>query len=300
MRGDTPPSSPGDLTVTYRRRLTAIAGLALPGVLLAMLPEGGVAQGAAAGSAQAQARSAPARAPGTKFRDCPGCPEMVVVPEGSFLMGSTTAMDYYERPVHEVTIARPFAVGVHEVTFAEWDACVSDGECGGYRPDDWGGGRGKRPTIDVSWEDAQGYVAWLSRKTGAEYRLLSESEWEYVARAGTTTRYWWGDDIGRNRANYGNNRGDTDPVGSYPANAFGLHDVHGNVLEWVEDCWNGSYAGAPRDGSAWTSGDCSMRVSRGGSWYDNPRNLRSANRFAYTTGYRSYIVGFRVARTLTP
>ena len=140
--------------------------------------------------------------PGKKFRDCPECPELVVVPSGSYMMGSTSGRSN-EEPVHRVTIERPFAVGVKEVTFGEWDACVSDRGCGGYRPGDRGWGRGRRPVMNVSWEDAQGYVRWLSRKTGEEYRLLSESEWEYVARAGTGTgtRYWWGDDVGWNRAN---------------------------------------------------------------------------------------------------
>ena len=239
---------------------------------------------------------------GRKFQDCEECPEMVVVPEGSFMMGSTVGDDD-ERPVHEVTIARPFAVGVYEVTFAEWDACVSDGGCGGYRPDDKGWGRGKRPVIYVSWEDAQGYVRWLSGRTGEAYRLLNESEWEYVARAGTTTRYWWGNEIGRNRANCdgcGSRWDDerTAPVGSFSPNAFGLQDVHGNVREWVEDCWNESYNGAPSNGSAWTSGDCERRVLRGGSWYNRPGVLRSAYRSRSTTGYRVDYGGFRVARTL--
>ena len=237
--------------------------------------------------------------PGDTFRDCPECPEMVVVPEGSFMMGSTSGADD-ERPVHEVTIARQFAVGVHEVTFAEWDACVSDGGCGGYRPDDRGWGRGKRPVMNVSWDDARAYVEWLSGKTGEAYRLLSESEWEYVARAGTTGPYHFGSSLSSSQANYGGDRRETVPVGSYPANAFGLHDVHGNVWEWVEDCWNDSYHGAPSNGSAWESGECGRRVLRGGSWDDDPRFLRSANRDWYSTGYRNYYLGFRVARTLTP
>ena len=240
---------------------------------------------------------------GKKFRDCPECPEMVVVPEGSFEMGSPESEEGRgdsEGPVHEVTMARPFAVGVYEVTFGEWDACVSDGGCGGYRPGDDGWGRGVRPVINVSWVDAQGYVRWLSRKTGEEYRLLSESEWEYVARAETTGPYHFGSSLSPSQANYGWNRGGTVPVGSYSANGFGLHDVHGNVFEWVEDCWNGSYRGAPVDGSAWESGDCSRRVLRGGSRGGQPRSLRSAYRGWYSTGIRYNDAGFRVARTLTP
>ena len=223
----------------------------------------------------------PGRAPGTAFRDCPDCPEMVVVPAGSFMMGSPSheagrAED--EDPRHRVTIAKPFAVGKYEVTFAEWDACVADGGCGGHRPEDEGWGRGRRPLVNVSWDDAKAYVRWLSRKTGKPYRLPSEAEWEYAARAGTTTRYSWGDDIGRNRANclYCDSRWDlkqTAPAGSFRANVFGLHDVHGNVSEWVEDCWNDNYAGAPADGSPWTDGGCTRRVLRGGSWFNEPRYL---------------------------
>ena len=193
---------------------------------------------------------------GDVFRDCDVCPEMVVVPAGEFMMGSPPSEEGRgddEGPVHRVTISEPFAVGVYEVTFEEWDACVSGGGCGGYRPEGWG--RSSRPVINVSWDDAQAYVAWLSGKTGEAYRLLSESEWEYAARAGTTTRYHWGDDVGRNRANCvddycGDSWEFTAPVGSFGANGFGLHDILGNVREWVEDCWNGSYAGAPSDGSA--------------------------------------------------
>ena len=242
--------------------------------------------------------------PGKTFRDCPECPEMVVVPAGSFTMGSPAPED--EGPQHRVTISQPFAVGKYEVTFSEWDACVSAGGCNGYRPGDEGWGRGSRPVIEVSWEDAKSYVAWLSRRTGQRYRLLTEAEWEYAARAKTRTGYSWGDRIGRNRANcYGcGSRRDsqgTAPAGSFPANGFGLHDMHGNVWEWVEDCWHKSYAGAPSDGSAWVAGgDCSVRVLRGGSWDDAPGFLRSAGRGGNVAGFRYFSYGFRVARTLTP
>ena len=245
---------------------------------------------------------------GGKFRDCSECPEMVVVPSGSFMMGSPNSekgRDDDEGPRHRVRIDYRLAVGVYEVTFAEWDACVSAGGCGGYRPDDRGWGRGNRPVINVRWEDAQSYVRWLSNKTGKSYRLLSESEWEYVARAGSVTAYSWGNEIGHNRANcdgcgsrWDNEK--TAPVGAFSANAWGLHDVHGNVWEWVEDCWNDSYTGAPADGSAWESGDCSERVLRGGSWIFDPRYLRAANRNWVATGRRYDSNGFRIARTLTP
>ena len=241
--------------------------------------------------------------PGDTFRDCENCPLMVVVPPGSFMMGSPDSEgERYDRegPVHEVTLAKPFAVGVYEVSFTEWDVCVSAGGCSGYRPDDWDWGRGSRPVINVGWDDAQGYVDWLSGATGKTYRLLSESEWEYAARAGTTGRYHWGNRISSSKANYGQKVDKTMPVGSYPPNAFGLHDVHGNVSEWVGDCWSDSYSGAPTDGSVWEAGDCGYAVKRGGSWRGNPRNLRSANRVRITTGYRLISVGFRVARTLAP
>ena len=254
------------------------------------------------------------REPGRQFRDCDGtwCPEMVVVSAGSYMMGSPESearRDNDEGPRHRVRIAEPFAVGVYEVTFDEWDACRRGDGCT-RNPDDSGWGRGRRPVIDVSWADAQAYVKWLSRETGEAYRLLSESEWEYMARAGTTGPFHFGATLSTAQANYngsytygsgrkGRYRKRTEPVGSFPANAFGVHDVHGNVSEWVEDCWHRSYAGAPADGRAWTvGGDCGRRVLRGGSWYYDPRYLRSAYRSGNPSGYRFNGAGFRVARTL--
>ncbi|MDE2892503.1 MAG: SUMF1/EgtB/PvdO family nonheme iron enzyme [Chloroflexota bacterium] len=245
------------------------------------------------------------------FRDCAECPELVVVPAGTFMMGaprSEEGRSDNELPRHRVTIREPFAVGVYEVTFAEWDACVDAGGCGRI-PDDEGWGRGRRPVINVSWDDAQGYVRWLSDRTGKEYRLLSESEWEYVARAGTETPFHFGSTLSTSQANYiedftygngstGEYRGQTVEVGTFAANKYGLHDVHGNVFEWVEDCWNDSYTGAPSDGSAWERGDCSGRVSRGGAWNFKREQLRSAYRFIRNdTGHRINHLGFRVART---
>ncbi len=229
------------------------------------------------------------------FQDCPQCPEMVVVPAGSFMRSN----GYAER---EVTIPKPFAVGVYEVTFDEWDACRRAGGCT-HNPEDDGWGRGSRPVINVDWNDAQEYVRWLSQKTGETYRLLSESEWEYAARAGTQTAYWWGDEIGTNRANClgCGSRWDyeqTAPVGSFSANAFGLYDVHGNVSEWVGDCWNHDIAVAPTDGSVWSSGDCGYRVLRGGQYFIEPKDIRSAYRHTRPAGSRISVVGFRVARTI--
>ena len=259
------------------------------------------------------AEAAGALSPGDRFQDCAVCPQMVVVPAGVFVMGSSSSEEGHEQnesPQHRVRIGRPFAVGVYEVTFDEWDACEWDFGCGNFG-DDNGWGRGQRPVINVSWNDAQEYVGWLSERTGKAYRLLSESEWEYVARAGTTTPFHFGWTISTDEANYdgdstygggtkGIDRGKTVPVGQFPANGFGLHDVHGNVWEWVEDCWNGSYDGASRDGSAWSTGECELRVLRGGSWVSDPGFLRAAFRNGGATGGRSDLSGFRVARTLTP
>ena len=252
------------------------------------------------------ADTVPKASVGGVFRDCPECPEMVVIPAGAYMMGSPGSekgRGREEGPVHRVRIPKPFAVGAYEVTFAEWDSCRRAGGCTHDAADN-GWGRGDRPVVGVSWRDAQQYVRWLSRKTGNEYRLLSESEWEYAARAGTVTRYWWGDRLGRNRANCeacGSPWDDreTAPVGSFSPNGFGLYDVHGNAREWVEDCWNGGYRGAPSDGSPWTSdGDCDKRVLRSGSCINPPRKLRSAMRVWKPIDRRDPDAGFRVAMTL--
>ena len=245
-----------------------------------------------------------APSPGETFQDCAECPKMVVVPSGRFTMGSSRGEAGHEddeRPLHRVRIDYQFAVGVYEVTFDEWYACLDAGDCGNHIPDDMRWGRENRPVINVNWEDAQSYVSWLSARTGQTYRLLSESEWEYVARAGTETAYSWGDSIGVNRANcYGcGSQWDykkTAPVGSFEANAWGVHDMHGNVLEWVQDCWNENYEGAPTDGSAWKrASDCFYHVMRGGTYYSDPNDLRSAIRDLNATRQKSY--GFRVARS---
>ncbi len=247
---------------------------------------------------------------GAFFKDCPDCPEMVVVPAGSFTMGSPSSEPGRwsdEGPQHKVRIAKPFAVGRFAVTFAEWDACVADGGCGGYKPKDRGWGRGSRPVIYVSWNDAKAYVKWLSDKTHKEYRLLSEAEWEYVTRAGTKTPFWWGDTITTDQANYNGNypynggakgeyRGKTLPVRSFKPNPWGLYQVHGNVWEWVEDCWNDNYKGAPADGFPWLTGNCASRALRGGSWNSYARSMRAASRRARGREGRYNITGFRCAR----
>jgi formylglycine-generating enzyme required for sulfatase activity len=250
--------------------------------------------------------------PGDPFREClpvqekDYCPEMVVLQPGSFMMGSPTTENGRfddEDPQHSVTIAKPFAVSKFALTFDEWDTCVAYGDCD-PRIGDSGWGRGHRPVIEVTWDDAHHYVEWLKRMTGKPYRLLSEAEYEYAARAGTQTAYPWGDQIGKGNANCNRcgSRWDgkqTAPVGSFAANAFGLHDMAGNVWQWVEDCYHNDYNGARTDGSAWTSGDCGRRVVRGGSMHDTPQILRSANRYMLTPGYRLDNLGFRVGRTLS-
>jgi formylglycine-generating enzyme required for sulfatase activity len=246
--------------------------------------------------------------PGNSFRECArDCPEMIVVPAGEFMMGSpANEKGRYgkEDPQHKVIVPEPFAVSKFEVTFEQWDACVAGGGCGYYRPTDAGYGRAAQPVIYVSWEDAQNYLAWLSRMSGKHYRLLSEAEWEYAARAGTQTAYPWGDEIGRGNANCNGCGSKWDsrkpaPVGSFSPNKFGLYEMHGNVWELVEDCYHENYIGAPTDGSPWTqSGDCTRRIVRGGGWQNAPSIVRSANRNWETTGYRDHRLGFRVGRTL--
>jgi formylglycine-generating enzyme required for sulfatase activity len=245
------------------------------------------------------------------FKDCKTCPEMVVIPAGSFTMGAPAEEPGRwgdEGPQHDVRIAEPFAVGRFSLTFAEWDVCVADGGCGGYRPDDQGWGRGDRPVINVSFDDAKAYAKWISKKTGKNYRLLSEAEREYVTRAGTRTVFWWGSSISTEQANYIDAkgiRGSTLPVESFQPHPWGLYQVHGNVQEWTEDCWNKTYEGAPQDGSAWTAGDCSKRVIRGGSWFGNSSRLHAAARGKEVVADRGEddealgrdSIGFRLART---
>jgi formylglycine-generating enzyme required for sulfatase activity len=249
--------------------------------------------------------------PKDTFRECAAeqgrdfCPEMVVVQPGSFMMGSLPdEKDRHanEGPRHNVTIAKPFGVSKFELTFDEWDICVAYGDCPeGISDADFG--RDRRPVINVTWDNARRYVSWLAKMTGKPYRLLSEAEYEYATRAGTQTAYPWGDDVGRNNANCDGcgstwDNSQTAPVGSFAPNAFGLYDMVGNAWTWVDDCYQGSYEGAPADGSAWTSGDCSRRVSRGGSWLGKPEFLRSAYRGWGSIVYWNSGAGFRVARTL--
>ena len=284
---------------------SGLVAVFLPSVTGAVTPTGAVAQAVA-----------------EVFRDCEVCPEMVVVPAGSFMMGSDSTEEGSggsEQPRHRVTIGYVLAVGVYEVTFAEWSACVRGGGCGGHEPNDEGWGRENRPVINVHWEDAWRYADWLTERTGEEYRLPSNAEWEYAARARTTTARHWGD-TAQDQCRYANGydfsaqaldesdesirspvrcrdrQPNTAPVGSYLPNGSGLYDMLGNVWEWVDDCWNSGYDGAPTDGSSWYPGDCSRRVLRGGSWSSGQRDLRSARHAWGGVATRNNMFGFRVVR----
>ena len=276
--------------------------------------------------------------PGDVFRDCRECPEMVVVPPGSFRMGDLSGGgSSSERPVHIVTITEAFAVGRYEVTVGEFREFVDEMS---YRTEAgchlWSGSAweidsskswqnpgfdqtDQHPVGCMNWDDARAYATWLAHITGQSYRLLSEAEWEYARRAGAATLWSHGNDetgicrYGNIRDDtYRSNTGDTTgaqcddgsitkaPVGSYQPNEFGLYDMTGNVYEWTQDCWNDSYSGAPIDGSSWMSGDCSRHTLRGGSWPSRPWGLRSAFRNKFETGNRSNNFGFRVARPLSP
>ena len=246
-------------------------------------------------------------APGSVFRDCADCPEMVVIPEGQFTMGSPADTgNANEHPQHVVTIAQRFALGRFPITRDEFARFVRSTA---YRGTDWfnpGFDQTARdPVVEISWLDAQAYVYWLSQRTHQAYRLPSEAEWEYAARAGGTGQFWWGDDR-RMAPAYADFDGvsdgfaETAPVGTYPANRFGLFDMAGNAWQWTADCDNRDYRDAPTDGAPWLVGDCGSRMVRGGSWYDPDTALRVANRTANLVGDHDANVGFRVARTLAP
>ncbi len=228
--------------------------------------------------------------PGKVFKDCADCPEMVVIPAGGFKMGSNDGEDD-ERPVHRVDVAYSFAVGRYEITQAQWEAIMSNNPSG-FKGD-------KHPVWNVLWDDAQSYIRKLSTLTGYSYRLLSEIEWEYVARAGTATKYSFGNRITKNQANFGNNIGKTTPVGSYPANEFGVYDMHGNVWEWIGGCYINTYNNLASDDVLQSgSNSCGPRSIRGGSWNDGPVFLRSASRNWINVIYRPGYYGFRIARSL--
>ena len=235
------------------------------------------------------------------LRDCPACPEMVVIPAGGFVMGDDAGPDSV-RPAKRIVLARPFALARTETTFNQWRACVAAGGCAA-EPDDHEWGRGDRPVINVSWTEANAYAAWLSAATGRRYRLPTEAEWEYAARGGTTTAYWWDDEAGEGHANcrhcgtFWSGR-QTAPVASFPANPFGLHDMLGNLWEWTAGCWTPDLSLQPADGTAVEAEPCRFRVTRGGAWYYILRLSRVTSRARTLPDLRSYTVGFRVAREI--
>ena len=238
--------------------------------------------------------------------------EMVVINPGTGILGSPSSEEKrarFENPLRDTQINYSFEVSKYEITFDDWEKCVSGGGCGGHKPDDKGWGRGKRPVINVSYDDAQSFLKWLNQKTGEDYRLLSEAEWEYVARAGQDGPFGTGYDISAKNANfdgkapYGSGEqgpylAKTQRVGQYEPNAFGIYDMHGNVYEWVEDCWNADHQGAVGDGSPRKDGDCKFRVMKGGSWVTHGYQIRAAARIRYVTDYRYDDYGIRIARTL--
>lgn len=234
------------------------------------------------------------------IKDCDACPVMVALSPRPFTMGNNSS-DPSERPAHKVDLHTPFAIGKYEVTVGQWNQCVRASVCPampslGNVPDNL-------PMRDVSWDEAQLYLKWLGTVSGKPYRLPTEAEWEYAARGGTTTRYWWGHDMkGGNSSCEGCGEPWSEerppPAGSFPANPFGLNDMNGSVWEWVQDCWHSTYKGAPADGSAWVDGNCQARVIRGGSWRENGSYMLSTTRFRYDASVRQSQNGFRVARSL--
>jgi formylglycine-generating enzyme required for sulfatase activity len=250
-------------------------------------------------AAQAHEQSTLAQRAGKAFRDCPGCPQMVMLPAGEFEMGDPE--NGFARPQHRVQVAA-FAIGRYAITFDDWAACVTAHGCSGRTLADGGYGRGSRPVINVSWNDSQEYVRWLARRSAHAYRLPSEAEWEYAARAGTTNAYYWGSAVGSGHANCigcgsrWDNHG-TAPVGSFAPNPWGLSEMLGNVSQWVQDCWHGDYAGAPADGRAWEMQDGCIRVQRGGSFLSTASNVTTAARYPCVVQCRSPGNGLRVARS---
>jgi len=248
-------------------------------------------------AAQKPASRAPAAG---ESRDCAACPIMIALPAGSFSMGSNSD-DPSEKPVHHVTIGAPFAIGKYEVTVEQWNACVAANACPKLTPET--NANKAAPARDLSWDDAQQYVKWLSKTTGKPYRLPTEAEWEYAVRGGTTTAYWWGDQMRKGNANCKDcgepwHKEGPEAAGSFAANPYGLYDMNGSVWEWTADCWHNSYQSAPVDGRAWESPSCDMRVIRGGSWREGGGYMLSATRFKYSAGVRQSQDGLRVVKDL--
>jgi formylglycine-generating enzyme required for sulfatase activity len=235
-----------------------------------------------------------------EIRDCATCPIMIAIPAGAFAMGSNTD-DPSEKPVHHVSIGAPFAIGKYPVTVEQWNACVAANACAKLTPES--NTNKAAPARDLSWDDAQQYVKWLAKATGKPYRLPTEAEWEYADRAGTTTAYWWGQQMRKGNANCKDcgdpwHKEGPESVGTFAANPLGLYDMNGGVWEWTADCWHNTYQGAPVDGHAWDNPGCEMRVIRGGSWREGGDYMLSATRFKYSAGVRQSQDGFRVVKDL--
>ncbi|WP_200821999.1 SUMF1/EgtB/PvdO family nonheme iron enzyme [Caballeronia arvi] len=259
---------------------------------------------AAPAAPAANAKPAAKAASGSEIKDCPQCPLLIPLSPGSFTMGSNND-DPAEKPPHRVSIGHPFAIGKYEVTVEQWNACADAGACTRIAAEGEGAtpSPGNAPMRNVSWDDAQVYVKWLSKVGGKAYRLPTEAEWEYAARGGTQSTYWWGDQMKKGNADC-KDCGDPykpeapTPVGSFAANPYGLYDMNGSVWEWVADCWHSSYKNAPADGRAWDDPSCSVRVIRGGSWREGATYMQSATRFKYSSSVRQSQNGFRVARDM--
>jgi formylglycine-generating enzyme required for sulfatase activity len=253
--------------------------------------------GKASQKAQAPPGSAGAVA---ALKDCDNCPVMAAIYPKPFTMGSNSS-DPSERPAHQVGLQTPFAIGKYEVTVDQWGQCVKAGVCPAVPSS--ANAAGNLPMRDLSWDEAQLYLKWLGTISGKPYRLPTEAEWEYAARGGTASKYWWGDKMkGGNASCKGCGlpwqEDGPPPVGSFVANPFGLYDMNGSVWEWVADCWHPSFKGAPTDGSAWAEPSCQARVIRGGSWREDGSYMLSTTRFKYDASVRQSQNGFRVARTL--
>ena len=304
LRAAPPPSSvpPSTAPAAPVAKESPAAPAKTPPAKAAPAPAPAVAVPAAAPAAAAASAPAPAKgvAAGADIKDCPACPPLVAIPAAPFTMGSNTS-DPSEKPAHQVTVDAPFAIGRYEVSVQQWNACAAAGACQKIAVPV--GASPTAPMRDVSWDDAQQYVKWLGAISGKPYRLPTEAEWEFAARGGTTTRYWWGHDMkGGNSSCEGCGEPWSEerppPAGSFPANPFGLNDMNGSVWEWVQDCWHSTYKGAPADGSAWVDGNCQARVIRGGSWRENGSYMLSTTRFKYDASVRQSQNGFRVARSL--
>jgi formylglycine-generating enzyme required for sulfatase activity len=252
-------------------------------------------------AAPAPVAAAPASRPAAaaaEVKDCPACPTLISLPAGSFTMGSNSS-DPSEKPAHQVTIGAPFAIGKYEVTAQQWNSCVDAGACQKVAL----AANANAPIRDVSWDDAQQYLKWLGSTSGKPFRLPTEAEWEYAARGGTATRYWWGEQMAAGKANCKDcgqpwtSEGPAN-VGSFAANPYGLHDTSGSVWEWVSDCWHNSFKDAPADGRSWDQPNCSVRVIRGASWREGAPYMVASTRFKYDASVRHSQNGFRVARSL--